>query len=383
MAMQPGPDGKPKFWRFVARDAAGVHASAARGIATPASALPHGDAIQRSFGRHDVSSVKAHAGPEAEASTREMGAEAYATGDHVVFGNATDLFTVAHEAAHVVQQRAGVHLKGGVGEAGDAYERQADAVAGLVVRGESAEALLGEPSPAGGAAQVQRSPASGANDREREDDDGLAEAAPPVQQRVSIDTRSGTRIVIVNERARDCGRRGTVLRRSRTRRDCLVVEFDNERHAGYRVYLDEMDYERSSHRDDDAPSRADGAPSSRGQVVSGSGSAGLWRPTGQSSAAWQNCADFAFQDPFLGAEQMVARIAAQAHTAGLKVTRSHSEATVVLYGRGETYTHAIRKVGSKWQEVQYPGGPHREYQGSEDPPLSNGSDVIVLMLRPV
>jgi hypothetical protein len=45
--------------------------------------------------------------------------------------------------------------------------------------------------------------------------------------------------------------------------------------------------------------------------------------------------------------------------------------------------HAIRKVGSKWQEVQYPGGPHREYQGSEDPPLSNGSDVIVLMLRPV
>jgi hypothetical protein len=29
----------------------------------------------------------------------------------------------------VVQQRAGVHLKGGVGEAGDAYEQSADAIA--------------------------------------------------------------------------------------------------------------------------------------------------------------------------------------------------------------------------------------------------------------
>jgi len=25
MAMQPGPDGKPKFWRFVARDGTGLN----------------------------------------------------------------------------------------------------------------------------------------------------------------------------------------------------------------------------------------------------------------------------------------------------------------------------------------------------------------------
>jgi len=50
---------------------------------------------------------------------------------------------VAHEAAHVIQQRGGVQLKGGVGEAGDAYERQADEVADRVVQGESAEELLG------------------------------------------------------------------------------------------------------------------------------------------------------------------------------------------------------------------------------------------------
>jgi hypothetical protein len=51
-----------------------------------------------------------------------MGAEAFATGDQVAFGAAPDLHTAAHEAAHVVQQRQGVQLKGGVGEVGDAYE---------------------------------------------------------------------------------------------------------------------------------------------------------------------------------------------------------------------------------------------------------------------
>src|SRR5262249_14172656 len=60
--------------------------------------------------------------------------------------------------AHVVQQRGGVQLKGGVGAAGDAYERHADAVADQVVRGQSAAMLL-DPyaSPGGDASQaVQR-----------------------------------------------------------------------------------------------------------------------------------------------------------------------------------------------------------------------------------
>ena len=39
----------------------------------------------------------------------------------------TDLHTTAHEAAHAVQGRAGAQLKGEVGQAGDAYERHADA----------------------------------------------------------------------------------------------------------------------------------------------------------------------------------------------------------------------------------------------------------------
>lgn len=123
-------------------DTAAVHESAQRGIATSASPLPHLDTIQRAFGRHDVSGIQAHVGGEAATSTREMGAQAYATGSHVVLGEGADLHTVAHEAAHIVQQRRGVQLRGGVGEVGDAYERHADQVADAVVAGESAEGLL-------------------------------------------------------------------------------------------------------------------------------------------------------------------------------------------------------------------------------------------------
>jgi len=123
-------------------DEAAVHAAAARGTATPSSALPHASTIQRAFGRHDVSSIEAHTGGEAAASADAMGADAYASRNHVVLGKGSDLATVAHEAAHVVQQRAGVQLKGGVGQVGDPHERHADEVAALVVQGKSAEGLL-------------------------------------------------------------------------------------------------------------------------------------------------------------------------------------------------------------------------------------------------
>ena len=85
-----------------------------------------------------------------------MGAEAYATGDQIAFRSQPDLHTAAHEAAHVIQQRAGVQLDGGVGQAGDAYERHADQVADAVVGGRSAESLLGGGAAASGQAAVQR-----------------------------------------------------------------------------------------------------------------------------------------------------------------------------------------------------------------------------------
>lgn len=135
------------------KDGAGsaVHATAAQGIAGPAQSLPHLGAIQQSFGEHDVSGVQAHVGGEADAANAAMGSAGFATGNHVAFKGSPDLHTAAHEAAHVVQQRQGVALKGGVGAAGDAYERHADAVADQVVQGKSAESLLSS-GPSGGAA---------------------------------------------------------------------------------------------------------------------------------------------------------------------------------------------------------------------------------------
>jgi len=133
--------------------AAAVHDAAARGVATPTTALPHGERIQAAFGAaHDVSSIQAHVGGGAADACADMGASAFASGSHAVFAQTPDLHTAAHEAAHVVQQAQGVNLYGGVGSAGDADERHADAVADRVVAGHSVADLFGARSaPSSGA----------------------------------------------------------------------------------------------------------------------------------------------------------------------------------------------------------------------------------------
>jgi hypothetical protein len=123
---------------------------AEHGTSGAAGPLPHLDKIQAAFGDHDVSSIKAHSDASAGQAARALSAEAFATGDHVAFGGAPSLHTAAHEAAHVVQQRKGVHLKSGVGEANDAHEQHADEVADRVVRGESAKPLLDRVAGGGG-----------------------------------------------------------------------------------------------------------------------------------------------------------------------------------------------------------------------------------------
>jgi len=132
-----------------AREDVDVHAAAARGTEGSGGALPHHDAIQRAFGHHDISDVRAYVGGGASDAAAAIGAEAFATGNRVAFAQAPDLGLAAHEAAHVVQQRGGVHLSGGVGHAGDVYEQHADAVADQVVRGGSAEQLLDTMAPGG------------------------------------------------------------------------------------------------------------------------------------------------------------------------------------------------------------------------------------------
>ncbi len=128
-------------------DTSAVHEHAARGASGSGGSLPYGDQIQAAFGRHDVGGIKAHTGSEAKAATSAMGAQAYASGNNVVLGGGTDLHTVAHEAAHLVQQQSSLGLSGGVGQVGDRHEQHADAVADAVVSGRSAEGLLDKYAP--------------------------------------------------------------------------------------------------------------------------------------------------------------------------------------------------------------------------------------------
>ena len=128
--------------------------------------MPFAADIQRSFGDHDIGHVEAHSDASALAGTKAMGAGAFASGNKIVLGDKQDKHTVAHEVAHVMQQRAGVQLLGGVGAAGDEYERNADAIADRVVAGQSAVDLLPAKgktaAPVHGHDAVQRAPAASA-----------------------------------------------------------------------------------------------------------------------------------------------------------------------------------------------------------------------------
>lgn len=138
-----------------------VHATALAGVAGHSAPLPHGPQIARAFGpAHDLSPISAHIGGPAREASDRLGASAYAIGEHVAFRASPDLRLAAHEAAHVVQQRAGVELAGGVGDPTDPYERAADAVAERVVTGRSAADLLPGPARTPAAAAVQLDPSA-------------------------------------------------------------------------------------------------------------------------------------------------------------------------------------------------------------------------------
>ena len=121
------------------RDEAHIRSDAQRGVRSGGVDLPYADQIQAAFGPHELSGVRSFIDEDA---CRRVGADAYALGERVVFARPPDVHTAAHEAAHVVQQRHGVVLRGGVGAPGDIYERNADAVADRVVRGQRVDNLL-------------------------------------------------------------------------------------------------------------------------------------------------------------------------------------------------------------------------------------------------
>jgi Domain of unknown function (DUF4157) len=121
-----------------------THAIAATGVAGGGAPLPYLADLKQSFGRHGdaLDAVRVHTGPDATRAARAIRADAYASGSDIALAAAPTRDLIGHEAAHIVQQRAGVALEGGVGDAGDAYEQHADDVGAAFAAGGSAEALL-------------------------------------------------------------------------------------------------------------------------------------------------------------------------------------------------------------------------------------------------
>ncbi len=98
---------------------------------SPLQAPLRGDMEQR-FG-HDFSRVRVHTGGEAERSARDVDANAYTVGQHIVFGSgqftpqtSAGRHLLAHELTHVIQQSAGSAMTGGVLQRDTAHRKSRD-----------------------------------------------------------------------------------------------------------------------------------------------------------------------------------------------------------------------------------------------------------------
>lgn len=107
----------------------------------------------------DFSDVRVHSDAAARRSAADVGARAYTSGSHVVIGaGASDKHTMAHELAHVIQQRQGPvdGTDNGSGlrvsDPSDAYERRAETDAARAMAGPvpAGPAHPGHPGSAGG-----------------------------------------------------------------------------------------------------------------------------------------------------------------------------------------------------------------------------------------
>ena len=109
--------------------------------------------------RSDLSSVRVHTGQTAQRSAQALGAHAYTTGDHVVFGSgayapdsAAGQRTLAHELTHVVQQRSGPVAGTAVGgvslsDPSDSFEQAAEANADRVLSATPVQRATEEEEP--------------------------------------------------------------------------------------------------------------------------------------------------------------------------------------------------------------------------------------------
>jgi hypothetical protein len=108
----------------------------------------------------DFGNVRVHNNAAAGAAAASLDARAFTSGRSIVFGvgeyapqTDSGRRLIAHELAHVVQQKSGVPLSGEVGSANDSYERLADNAAEEVMTGLK-PATLTDGAPAGFAPKI-------------------------------------------------------------------------------------------------------------------------------------------------------------------------------------------------------------------------------------
>ncbi|MEL6180091.1 MAG: DUF4157 domain-containing protein, partial [Myxococcota bacterium] len=97
-----------------------VTSIAAQGLSGTSQALPYRERLESGFGV-DLSGVRVHTDAAAVQASRAIGAQAYTMGNNIALAQPNpSQELMAHEVAHVIQQRAGSGPASGVGQVGAA-----------------------------------------------------------------------------------------------------------------------------------------------------------------------------------------------------------------------------------------------------------------------
>lgn len=122
--------------------------------------------LEPRFG-HDFSGVRVHSDAAAAASARAVNALAYTVGHDVVFGRGLyqpgtmpGRRLLAHELAHVVQQRAATYPAAGLTVADGSWEQEAERAAGAVMMGQAARVTQRVSAPQLARQQIHRDSAA-------------------------------------------------------------------------------------------------------------------------------------------------------------------------------------------------------------------------------
>ncbi len=98
---------------------------------------------------HDFSRVRVHTDTRSGVAANFINARAFTASNEIVFGQGeyaphteSGRRLISHELTHIVQQNSGIHLRRGVSQAGDYFERHADAAASEVMHGRFATGPL-------------------------------------------------------------------------------------------------------------------------------------------------------------------------------------------------------------------------------------------------